>query len=216
MHTRNGSKRYVAMVAYTWARTKDVTLRTQCGPGLILYMESINRVMSNKAQQLPGTQKHVKYWTKTTKHSPKSYHFTYFWGPGSQDKILVLSNHRAEPASCVGCRWSKSGDCRYAGACLTKACCPKSPIFFLGLQVCKEYILWGLKYLNRTYFGLFGATGVFGSVLQWKSCRAVGAAVSALWRFTPEGNKDPLSAVRALTHVTTAVARGNVLQLQGW
>ena len=28
-----------------------------------------------------------------------------------------------------------------------------------GLQVCKWYLLWGLKSVNRTYFGLFGATG---------------------------------------------------------
>ena len=29
----------------------------------------------------------------------------------------------------------------------------------LGLQVCKEYLPWGLKYINVTHFGLFGATG---------------------------------------------------------
>ena len=29
----------------------------------------------------------------------------------------------------------------------------------LGLQVCKQYLLWGLKYINMTYFGLFGAQG---------------------------------------------------------
>ena len=28
-----------------------------------------------------------------------------------------------------------------------------------GLQVCKWYLLWGLKSMNRTYFGLFGAPG---------------------------------------------------------
>ena len=28
-----------------------------------------------------------------------------------------------------------------------------------GLQVCKWYLLWGLKSINRTYFGLFGALG---------------------------------------------------------
>ena len=28
-----------------------------------------------------------------------------------------------------------------------------------GLQVCKWYLLWGLKPINRTYFGLFGAPG---------------------------------------------------------
>ena len=29
-----------------------------------------------------------------------------------------------------------------------------------GLQVCKWYLLWGLKSINRTYFGLFGAPGL--------------------------------------------------------
>ena len=29
-----------------------------------------------------------------------------------------------------------------------------------GLQVCKWYLLWGLKSISRTYFGLFGATGI--------------------------------------------------------
>ena len=28
-----------------------------------------------------------------------------------------------------------------------------------GLQVGKWYLLWGLKSINRTYFGLFGAPG---------------------------------------------------------
>ena len=36
----------------------------------------------------------------------------------------------------------------------------------LGLQVCKYYLLWGLKYVNMTYFGLFGAPGyIHGSKL---------------------------------------------------
>ena len=34
----------------------------------------------------------------------------------------------------------------------------------LGLQVCKEYLIWALKYGSRTYFGLLGAQGQ-GSVL---------------------------------------------------
>ena len=29
----------------------------------------------------------------------------------------------------------------------------------LGIQVCKYYLLWGLKYPNITYFGLFGSPG---------------------------------------------------------
>ena len=33
------------------------------------------------------------------------------------------------------------------------------PRVFQGLQVCKWYLLWGLKSINRTYFGLCGAPG---------------------------------------------------------
>ena len=31
----------------------------------------------------------------------------------------------------------------------------------LWLQVYKEYLLWALKYINMTYFGLFGASGYY-------------------------------------------------------
>ena len=30
----------------------------------------------------------------------------------------------------------------------------------LRLQVCKQYLLWGLKYINMTYFGLLRAPGM--------------------------------------------------------
>ena len=33
----------------------------------------------------------------------------------------------------------------------------QDPPFSLWLQVYKEYLFWALKYINRTYFGLFGA-----------------------------------------------------------
>ena len=32
-------------------------------------------------------------------------------------------------------------------------------MFSLGLQVYKQYLLWGLKSIYSTYFGLFGALG---------------------------------------------------------
>ena len=35
-------------------------------------------------------------------------------------------------------------------------------VYTQGLQVCKWYLLWGLKSINRTYFGLFGAPGIGG------------------------------------------------------
>ena len=31
----------------------------------------------------------------------------------------------------------------------------------LGLQVYKYYLLWALKYIDMTYFGLFGAPGLW-------------------------------------------------------
>ena len=40
-----------------------------------------------------------------------------------------------------------------------------------GLQVYEQYLLLGLKYINGTYFGLFGAQGVatgLGSRLCWR------------------------------------------------
>ena len=36
-----------------------------------------------------------------------------------------------------------------------------------GLQVCKWYVLWGLKSINRTYFGLFGALGYADGTKGW-------------------------------------------------
>ena len=33
-------------------------------------------------------------------------------------------------------------------------------VYSQGLQVCKWYLLWGLKSINRTYFGLFGGPGI--------------------------------------------------------
>ena len=33
-------------------------------------------------------------------------------------------------------------------------------IYCQRLQVCKWYLLWGLKSINRTYFGLIGALGI--------------------------------------------------------
>ena len=38
---------------------------------------------------------------------------------------------------------------------------PAKPLHFLTLrlQVCKQYPLWAPKYINMTYFGLFGAPG---------------------------------------------------------
>ena len=42
-----------------------------------------------------------------------------------------------------------------------------------GLQVCKWYLLWGLKSINRTYFGLFGALGVSYIELKTELRRAL-------------------------------------------
>ena len=36
----------------------------------------------------------------------------------------------------------------------------------LGIQVCKQYLLWGLKYIHNTYFGLFGSPGVVSPYLR--------------------------------------------------
>ena len=49
----------------------------------------------------------------------------------------------------------------------------------LALQACREYLLlWGLQYVNRTYFGLFGATGL-------PACIFSKSSMSFLWR-SPE------------------------------
>ena len=47
----------------------------------------------------------------------------------------------------------------------------------LGLQVCKCYLLWGLKYVNMAYFGLFGAPGFQNSGIY---CMATGSSAKTL------------------------------------
>ena len=42
-----------------------------------------------------------------------------------------------------------------------RPCGPKQGSLSLRLHVCKQYLLWALKYMDRTYFGLFGASGFF-------------------------------------------------------
>ena len=37
-----------------------------------------------------------------------------------------------------------------------------TPCNSLGLQVDKQYLLWGLKSINSTYFGPFGVLGIEG------------------------------------------------------
>ena len=50
----------------------------------------------------------------------------------------------------------------------------------LGLQVCKQYLLWYLKYINMTYFGLFGAPGNSGVQMKTALSQAEG-----LFKFNP-------------------------------
>ena len=51
--------------------------------------------------------------------------------------------------------WILASDCRSPHASLT-----------LGLQVCTEYLLWALKYVNMTYLGLFGALGLVYAAIR--------------------------------------------------
>ena len=41
-------------------------------------------------------------------------------------------------------------------------------VYSQGLQVWKWYLLWGLKSIHRTYFGLFGALGIVLVVAIWQ------------------------------------------------
>ena len=54
---------------------------------------------------------------------------------------------------------------------LRPICIPPQPgsLITLGLQVYKEYLLWPLKYIDMTYFGLLGAPGI--CTLKSRVCR---------------------------------------------
>ena len=58
-------------------------------------------------------------------------------------------------ATCCG-MWEAAGS-------PATGCCGIGPLHFQTetpwLQVCKQYLLWALKYIHMTYFGLFGAPG---------------------------------------------------------
>ena len=63
----------------------------------------------------------------------------------------------------------------------------------LGLQVYKEYLLWALKYIDMTYFGLLGA--------PMKGCATTGAPtdlrLNGCYRVTDPFVANPIQETRA-------------------